>query len=273
MNSPALPTIGVVLRFKNSASTLPDVLASLRRQTVQPHVILGVNNASADGSPAILRQAGARLVDWTGPYRHPKVLNFALSQCATDLVLMLSSHTVLESPDTLAQLAGAFSDPRTACASGKWDADPFFSDCVDWKELQSKGIKFGSLYSNSMGMVRRSLWEQAPFDESLLTMEDGAWALEQIHRGFVCRRLSFPFRYQRGGKRRDYVFALITFQLAARHGLRVTWLGVVGTLRVLFRTWTSRLVGGQPTGQTDTGPMLDRLRAWALWRFVTPDRE
>lgn len=273
MNPPVATSIGVVLRFKNSAATLPEVLASLRSQTRRPDFILGVNNASTDGSYDLLRRAGAQLVDWTGPYWHPTVLNFAMGQCPTELVLILSSHTVLESPDTLARMADVFSDSRTACASGKWDEDPFFSDCVDWNELQRKGIKFGSFYSNSMGMIRRSLWEQVPFDETLPTLEDGAWALDQIRRGFVCRRLSFPFRYQRGGRRRDYVFALITFQLAARHGLRVTWLGVGGTLRAVARIWLARLVPGKTRVQLETAPLLDRLRAWALWRFVTPDRE
>ncbi len=266
-------TVGVIIRFKNSAATLPHVLTALGRQTQQPDLILGVNNGSTDGSPDLLRATGARVVDWTAAYHHPQVLNFAMGHCATDLVLVLSSHTVFESDTALQELVAVFDDPRTACASGKWDADPFFSDTIDWKELQAKGLKFGSIYSNSMGMLRRTLWERIPFDESIPTMEDGAWAVAQVHAGYVCRRLNFPFRYQRGGRRRDFIFALITFQLAARHGLPVAWLGVLGTLRELFQIARWCLFGSRGRTIPDHRPLIDRLKAWALWRFVRPDKE
>lgn len=268
--SPALPrpTLGVVIRFKNSAATLPAVLAALRRQTVQPDLILGVNNQGADNSAELLRRAGAKIIDWTEPYHHSRVLNFALRHCPTDLVLVLSSHTVLQSPDALENLVAAMADPRTACASGKWDADPFYSDAIDWQELQTKGLKFGSIYSNSMGILRRSLWHQLPFDESLPTMEDGAWALEQVKRGCLCRRLGFAFDYQRGGKPRDYIFAVMTFQLAARHELPVTWLGVTATLRELFRTLARRTFCSRQASPVRAACLWQRLAAWSAWRFV-----
>jgi len=267
------PTVGVIVRFKNSANTLPDVLAALRQQTVQPDLILGVNNGSIDGSPDLLRAAGGRVIEWTAAYHHPQVLNFAMGHCTTDLVLVLSSHTVFESETALEELVESFNDPRTACASGKWDKDPFFSDAIDWQELQAKGLKFGSIYSNSMGMLRKSLWERIPFDESIPTMEDGAWAVAQVHAGYVCRRLNFPFRYQRGGRRRDFIFALITFQLAARHGLPVAWLGVPGTLRELFQIARWHLFGANGQTIPDHRPLIERLKAWLLWRFVRPDKE
>lgn len=266
-------TVGVVIRFKNSVTTLPEVLAALDRQSLQPDLIVGVNNASSDRSPELFRRPGARLIEWTGPYHHPRVLNFALQHCPTDLVLVLSSHTVFESASALAELVAAMADPRTACASGKWDKDPFFSDAIDWAELQTKGLKFVSIYSNSMGILRRALWEKVPFDEAVPTMEDCAWAVAQVHAGYVCRRLNFPFRYQRGGRRRDYIFALITFQLAGRHGLPVAWLGVRGTVSELMRIAWLRLIGPRESSVPDHRPLVDRLKAWALWRWIKPDRE
>lgn len=279
MRTAALPTstkpatLGVVIRFSNSAATLPAVLDALRRQTVQPDLIVGVSNQSSDGSVDLLRAAGAEMVDWTEPYRHPQVLNFALRHCPTDLVVILSSHTVLESPDAIAKLVAAMADPRTACASGRWDADPFYSDAIDWQELQSKGLKFCSIYSNSMGILRRSLWEDVPFDESLPTMEDSGWALEQLKRGYICRRPDFALRYQRSGKVRDFIFAVVTFKLARRHGLAVTWLGWVGTLRELWRELTWRIVSPHEASSPAASCHFQRLAAWFSWRFVSSGKE
>jgi glycosyltransferase involved in cell wall biosynthesis len=261
------PTLGVVIRFKNSATTLPAVVEALSKQTRQPELIIGVNNGSTDASASILSSAGARIIDWTKPYSHPQVLNFALNHCHTDLILVLSSHTVLNSTDAVEKLAGSLTDPRTACASGKWDSDPFYSDAIDWNELKTKGLKFGSIYTNSMGLLRRSLWEQCPFDESISTMEDCVWALEQVRRGHLCRRVQIDFSYQRSTTDRTFVFAAHTFQLAARHDLRVTWLGPIGTIRSLISGTFDPHVLSNPTMKQERRNHLDRLKAWAYGRW------
>jgi glycosyltransferase involved in cell wall biosynthesis len=226
-------TLGILIRFANSATTLPDVLAALQGQTLQPDVILGVDSGSSDGSDKLIRNAGGQVIYWSQRYEHSKVLNFGVKHLQTDLVLALSSHTVLEDPETLSRMVEAMRDPRTACVSLKWDQDPFYSDAIDWHELSAKGLKFGSIYSNSMGMFRRGLWERQPFDESLDTSEDYAWAIHQLDLGHICRRLALPFRYRRSGHNRDFEFAQIVFRLAQKHCLKVTWLG----LRATFSAW------------------------------------
>lgn len=262
------PTLGVVIRFKNSAATLPGVLDALRRQSIQPDLIVGVDNQSTDGSRALMNGAGAKVVDWTQPYHHPSVLNFAISQCPTDLVLVLSSHTVLESRDAVERLVAAVSESDAACASAKWDADPFYTDAIDWHELKAKGLKFGSIYSNSMGIIRRSLWEQLPFDESLATMEDAAWAVEQVKRGHLCRRLKIDFRYQRSTTDRAFVFAAVTFKIARRHGLRVAWLGPLASLKGLVFGLLAFTVGrGGPAAKQAMLLHRERLRAWLIGRW------
>ena len=267
---PTRPSVGVVLRFKNSAATLPGVLEALRRQTRPPDLIVAINNQSTDASPELLRAVGANILEWKQPYHHSRVLNFAFGQCPTDFVLVLSSHTVLAAPDAVERLAGALTDPQTACASCQWDDDPFYSDAIDWAELQAKGLKFGSIYSNSMGMVRRALWEQVPFDESLPTMEDCAWTLEQLKRGYRCRRLKLAFNYQRSTNDRAFVFAALTFKFAAKHGLSVTWLGPVGSAKGLLGALAASLFRSGPAAQAarpQARVHRGRLAAWLFGRW------
>ena len=271
-STPNQPSIGVVIRFKNAARTLPDVLAALCAQTVRLDRVVAVDNQSTDKSADLLRTVGAEVIPWRRAYHHAEVLNFGLRHCPTDLVVVLSSHTVLKSPDALERLVAAMADPRTACASCRWDGDGFYSDSISWAELKQKGLKFASIYSNSMGIIRRSLWEQVPFDESLPTLEDGAWALEQLRRGYLCRRLDVPFSYQRGGPGRDFIFALLTFQLAARHELKVAWLGALTTLRTLARVGIDSCTGQRPAVRNPQA-LWERFRAWTAWRFVQVSQE
>jgi glycosyltransferase involved in cell wall biosynthesis len=232
---PATVPLGVLIRFKNSASTLPGVLAALRAQTRQPDLILGIDTGSTDDSPGLLRAAGAQIIPWQEPYHHSRVLNFGLARCPAERVLVLSSHTVLESPDALARLEAALDDPRVACASSPWDADPFYSEAITWNEVRQKGLKIGSFYSNSFGLLRRQLWEEVSFDEDLPTMEDYAWALAQIHRGYICRRVPFDFSYQRQANARDFIFTACAFRLAFRYRLPMRWLGRAASAKEWIR--------------------------------------
>lgn len=222
--------IGCVIRFKNSARTLPAVLECLAKQTLQPDVILGIDNESSDDSTGILRSAGARVLPWSHSYSHPAVLNFALENCPADLVLLLSSHTTLNEEDALERMVAEMQDPNVACVSGKWDDAEYYSDTVTWDEMRQKGMLLGSVYSNSMGLLRRSFWQEARFDESMPIAEDYAWSLEQMKRGRKCRRLALSFDYLRDGDSRTYELARELFRMSRRYDLRAVWLGPKLTL-------------------------------------------
>lgn len=93
-------------------------------------------------------------------------------------------------------------------------------------------------------------------------MEDGAWAVEHVKRGYLCRRLDFAFNYQRSGQPRDFIFAVVTFRLAARHGLAVTWLGVTTTLCTLLRALAHRLIGRMAIDVEEGLRLRRHLLAW-----------
>jgi glycosyltransferase involved in cell wall biosynthesis len=262
-------TIGVVIRFKDSAATLPEVLEAIQRQTRRPDRIVGVNTGASDNSAELITRAGGTVVPWTQPYHHARVLNFGISQCPTDLVLVVSSHTVLKSPDAIERLAACMEDPNTACASGRWDEDPHHRDVITIEELRGRGMKIASIYTNSMGMFRRAFWTEAPFDETLVTMEDYAWALDQAARGRVIRRIRFDYAYLRQGRPRHFTFTCIALRLARRYGLRLAWLGPRGSLM----GWLKNRSRTDPEGQELAGLHLARLRAWLLWRWASLDKE
>jgi glycosyltransferase involved in cell wall biosynthesis len=267
--------LAVVMRFKDSARTLPGVLAALRRQSLQPDLLLGVDTGSRDGSPELIRQAGGEVVEWKQAYQHARVLNFGIQHSPARLVMALSSHTVVEGVDTLERMVSKFADPTVAAVSGDWDPQAPPEERLDRATLERNGLRFGSIYSNSFGMFRRAFWEEETFTDRIIGMEDYAWALNQIDRSRVVWRLRFPFQYQRSGATRDYSYACIAFRLADQHRLRLVWLGWRGSLQGWWRA-RNRSCADEPARVRRAAEMAlhqDRLKAWLLWRWVNPRTE
>lgn len=255
MSTNLKPTVDILIRFKNSASTLPRVIEHLKNQSYPPARIIGVDTGSTDESGELILGGGGELVRWDAPYSHPKVLNFGLGYCSSDFVVVLSSHTVLLSPDTLEGMVAVMADPRMACVSAKWDDDPHYSDAISWEEMQAKGMKIGSIYSNSMGMLRRVFWEATPFDETLEGSEDYAWAISQLRLGHLCGRMDFPFDYMRSSTDRHHELAHSAFLIARKNGLQPSWLGARSTFQSLIKAWISK----DEAAKSLHG---ERLRAW-----------
>jgi glycosyltransferase involved in cell wall biosynthesis len=218
------PTLTVLIRFSNSSVTLPAVLASLKSQTFQPDTILGIDNNSRDGSRDLMHTFGAEILDWPSRYHHSKVLNHGLSYCKTDTVLVLSSHSRLADPLTLEALVHALRDPDTVAASLPYPGDSPgpVPDKVVWRDLVRHGLPFGSIYTNSCGLLRRSAWLEHPFNENVRIAEDYVWALWHVSRGGNVDRVRLPYEYLRRGRTRYFTCVRHVCALASTYGLNFT---------------------------------------------------
>ncbi len=210
----------VLIRYANHADTLASTLEALRHQTRQPDELIGLNNASNDGSTALLLNAGARILDWPDPYQPARVLNFGMAHCKTELVLILSAHMTLVSPDAIERLVAAVCEAGVACASHHWDAG-VWGRAVDWHDLQRLGMPYSSIYTNVCGMLRTAAWVRFPFNPGAGVVDDYDWVLEQLRQGASCRRIDLEFRYERRGPIRYFLFTRHVRALAHIYGLRL----------------------------------------------------
>lgn len=201
-----------------------EVLLSLKRQSIQPATVLGIDNNSSDGSRDLMRAFGAEILDWPGQYHHSKVLNYGMSHCRTDAVLVLSSHSQLESPHTLKALVDALQDPDTVAASLPYSGDSSDAtpDRVVWPYLVRHGLPYGSIYTNSCGLLRRSAWLEHPFNEAVNIAEDYVWALWHVARGKSVNRVRLPYNYLRRGTTRYFSCVRVVCALASAYGLSFT---------------------------------------------------
>jgi hypothetical protein len=261
------------MRFRDSAATLPVVLDALFAQSRKPDLLIGVDNESRDGSRALLAARGAVFVDWHRPYHVSRVLNAGIAACPTDLVLVLSSHTRLPQPDTLARYEEALADPAVAAASHWSPACRRYRDRVTWSEIRAKGMTRGSIYSNSSGCLRRSCWQESPFDERIdWCAEDYEWILRQLRRGRACRLLAIERGYLRP-RTPPFIHlrtARMVHAIARRHGLRTAFGDGPELGRALF--WLAKTAGLSRRARVHAAAQVGWLWGRATWRWHDPFR-
>ena len=118
-----LPEVSVTLVTFNGERWLPDCLASLRAQTASGIELLVVDNASTDGTAALLADTirdwpGARLTVLTENLGFAVAHDIAIAESRGRFVLVLNQDVMLE-PDFVAAALPAFADPRVGAVQAK----------------------------------------------------------------------------------------------------------------------------------------------------------
>jgi rhamnosyltransferase len=176
--------VTVVLRSYNDASLLPRTLASLDAQKGVRLRLFVFESGSADDSPRIIEEHGYDRIQHLEPgtYHSSTVLNQGVEWAETELVAFVNSDAILLSDDVLLKLARTLSsDERCGGAFARQRARPDataltkLDHFVAFDHREQLGPKFDHL-SLVVSMIRRSCWQQNPFDPALTYAEDYVWS-------------------------------------------------------------------------------------------------
>ncbi len=108
----------VIVPAYNEAPSIGDTIRSLRAQTVPPRDIIVVDDCSTDGTGAVARALGVRVVQpRSNTGSKAGAQTFALRFVRTSLTVAIDADTVL-APDALERLLPAFERPGVAAACG-----------------------------------------------------------------------------------------------------------------------------------------------------------
>jgi GT2 family glycosyltransferase len=105
------------------------------------------------------------------------------------LVVIASAHVYPVYPDWLERLLAPFSDPQVGLAYGRQRGaeNTKFSEqqvFARWYPQRSIARQDGPFCNNANAAIRRELWEDHPYDESLTGLEDLAWARWAQEQGY-----------------------------------------------------------------------------------------
>jgi len=210
----------LVIRAYNESRHLGRLLEGVRQQTVKDVEIILVDSGSTDNTVAIAESFDARVVHIAPQdFTFGRSLNLGISTATRELVVIASAHVYPVYPDWLERLLEPFTDSTLALAYGKqrgspgsstgrrergpnsstWRGSPgsstgqnnpapqtrfseqeifarWFPEHSDLKQNQP-------FCNNANAVIRKSVWEEHPYDETLTGLEDLAWAKWALEHG------------------------------------------------------------------------------------------
>ena len=185
------PEISVVIRTFNEEKFLPDLLEALKRQSFQDFETIVVDSGSMDRTREIATQKADKLLpieshDFT--FGHS--LNVGIQEASGKYIAIVSAHTLPFNEHWLGKLIEPLHDNNTAMVYGRQigGKSSKFSETQDMR--RTFGPKRAVLRppqffaNNANSAVRKDLWLEHPFDESLLGLEDIEWAKYWMERSY-----------------------------------------------------------------------------------------
>ena len=108
-------------------------------------------------------------------------LNLGIAATKAERVVLASAHVYPVYPDWLEKLLEPFADPQIGLSYGKQrgsETSKYSEHQVfrSWFPDQSVARQEHPFCNNANAAIRRSLWQQHPYDELLTGLEDLAWA-------------------------------------------------------------------------------------------------
>lgn len=191
-----MPAVSIVLRARNEAAWLPEVLRSLSSQTINDTEWILVDHGSTDTTAEIAHAAGARVLSLAEEnFSYGRALNFGFEAARSPIAVSLSAHATPASRRWLELLLLALDEPRAAASFGpEWpraDADAIVRrglrhrySASQPRTLEPNGrLTFG----NTNAAVRLDIWHGFRFDEKIPYAEDLEWSLRVMQAGHRVR--------------------------------------------------------------------------------------
>lgn len=162
-------------------------LFQVNLQTAWVHLI-AFDFGSSDGTRKLLEQTAADVIEMPKiGYLPGCLLNEGMRRAMSDVVVFLNTDCVPTDELWLERLLMPFSDPKVAAAYGRLLQRPG-SPAHQWVRK--------NCFSLANAAVRRSVWQEMPFDETLGSSEDVAWSVCVRNAGYAIRYAPTAAVYQ-----------------------------------------------------------------------------
>lgn len=184
------PDVSIIIRAFNEEKHIGRLLDGIRQQTVKNVQIILVDSGSTDRTVEIAEAVGADVVRISPQeFTFGRSLNVGVRAAKADLLLIASAHVYPVYPDWIERMLEPFADERIALVYGKQRgvATSQFSEqqiFTHWYPEESQKIQDHPFCNNANSAIRKALWNEHAYDESLPGLEDLEWAQWAFDQGY-----------------------------------------------------------------------------------------
>ena len=194
MSGPSSPPFqplkcSIIIRAYNEAEHIGRLLYGLEHQDYPNFEVILVDSGSTDDTVAIAQNYGVKIVSIRKEeFSFGRALNIGCRHATGDILVAVSAHVYPVYSSWLSKLVEPFADPLVALSYGKQRGNHLnkFSEhqiFAKWFPEVSDFPQSTHFCNNANCAVRRSIWEELPYDETLTGLEDLAWAKEAQRNG------------------------------------------------------------------------------------------
>lgn len=185
-----VPDISIIIRCYNEEEHIGRLLSGIMQQTVQDVEIIIVDSGSTDATLSIASRYPVKICSIKPEaFSFGRSLNLGCQAATAEFIVLASAHVYPVYKDWLKHLLAPFTEPQIALVYGKQRGNEItkYSEhqiFAKWFPDESNLNQNHPFCNNANAAIRRSLWEQQPYDETLTGLEDLDWAKRVMALGY-----------------------------------------------------------------------------------------
>ncbi len=187
-----MPETSIIIRTYNEEKHLPELFRRLDEQEYRDFDTVVVDSGSIDRTREIAAVRASRLVQI---HKHDFTFGFSLNEGIRNsegkFLAIISAHAMPSDRFWLANLVEPLRDSHTAMVYGRQEGveQSKFGEFLDFPRTfgpAKQALKAPNFFANNANSaIRRDLWKQYMFDETLPGLEDIDWAKHWMEQGYI----------------------------------------------------------------------------------------
>jgi rhamnosyltransferase len=184
-----LSSVSLIIRCFNEEDHIGRLLTGALSQTHPPEEIVVVDSGSTDETLSIASTFDVQILPIAPDlFSFGHALNIGVAASTAEIAIFASAHVYPVYDNWIEQLIAPFDDERVALTYGRQQTPPGgrFSEqrlLSQWFPVQSARRQRHPFCNNANAAIRRSAWEERPYDEQLTGLEDLDWAKHAMEAG------------------------------------------------------------------------------------------
>jgi len=182
-------SISVIIRTYNEERYIKTCLGKVfSQQFPGSFEVIVVDSYSTDKTIAIARQFDTKI--FYLPYSSARSIDYGIERSEGEYIIVLSAHAIPADNEWMSNLVRNFDHPKVAGVYGRQiphpDGSPLDArDILDLYGTDRKVQTEDPFFSNTNSAIRRSVWEEIPFDDRSIYAEDRFWARNVQQKGYL----------------------------------------------------------------------------------------